>query len=165
MILKRISNKSHEGQGLAEYAIIIALVAIVSAVILGLVGWAVQQNYGVITGALGGKKEVHSASNFLYFDPNAGAQCGYRGASGQTGLLIQFYTDINIGTLTVRTDTGFQTNIQPGTGGAANYYQVTAQIGGMGNHPEMCPHSVVIQSSKEAGDVMAVFPVEPHTWP
>jgi len=168
MVSKRKAKRSRNGQGLVEYALIVSLVAVVAALALGAIGWATQQGFGVITGALGGKKVVQGSPNFLYFDTNPFSipRCGYNHLSNQTGIQVEFYFYNNgLGTdsLTVRTEEGFLTDIQIGTGGGANYYAVVHPYAD-GRHPELCPHSVVIQSSKESGDLLAVSPVAQLDW-
>ncbi len=46
--------KNEKGQGLTEYALIIALVAIVAVAALTLLGGQIDTIFGSITGALGG---------------------------------------------------------------------------------------------------------------
>src|SRR5688572_30394890 len=64
-------NKSKtSGQGLVEYAIIIALVALVSIVILALIGMAANRNFGLIC-SIFGCREDHIGDKILAIDRGA----------------------------------------------------------------------------------------------
>src|SRR5689334_20680410 len=93
MIIDRYRRRSHPGQGLPEYAIVIALVALVCIVILGIVGLAATRNYGLVAGALGAKKEVQGSQNYAYFDNNP-PQCGLNPHTGSLQFYAQFFSDI-----------------------------------------------------------------------
>src|SRR5258708_8526583 len=56
------------GQGLVEYAIIIALVGLVASVVVGLIGLAASRSYGLTAGALDVKRDVQTAQNYIHFD-------------------------------------------------------------------------------------------------
>jgi Flp pilus assembly pilin Flp len=74
MVEKKLRCKrSAVGQGLGEYALILALVAIAVIVIVGLLGQAVQRGYGVIGAVLGAKQEV---AGVLEFSSGALPRCG-----------------------------------------------------------------------------------------
>jgi Flp pilus assembly pilin Flp len=154
MILKRGSRKSQKGQGLTEYAIIIALVAIVCVIILGLVGLAVNRNYGLVAGALGAKKEIRSAQYYVYFDNNP-PQCGFIGGTSTRGFYAQFFSDIlNPNEFTIATDTGFVPTLIDNSGGGPGIGNWKIQMPLPDGMP--CPTSLVIQTPKaKGGDTVA----------
>jgi Flp pilus assembly pilin Flp len=169
MILERGSRKSRKGQGLVEYAVIIALVAIVCVIILGLVGLAVTRNYGLIAGALGAKKDVKGAQNYVRFDLDTNPpKCGTilsGGHAGQRKFYAQFNSDFdftNDNSFTAATDTGLIpliiTNHPP-------YGTDAWTINNTLNPDDPCPTSVVIQLPKSKGGGTAAYPVLHEDWP
>src|SRR5437762_1048151 len=59
-----MKHRKQRGQGMAEYALILALVAIVAIVILGALGWSIQGVTGLVVGAVSGSgKSVASGSS------------------------------------------------------------------------------------------------------
>lgn len=171
MVIKRNLKRSRNGQGLVEYAIVISLVAIVSIVILGLLGLAVSRSYGLIAGALGAKKEIGSAAvqNHVYFDADV-PQCGTFG--GELGFRAHFFSDIpyNGGAinnvLTVTTDNGLvpiieqNLSIPPGGEGTYGNYSISLIL-----PPGVsCPNSIVIQTPKELGGQTLAYTVLHQDW-
>jgi hypothetical protein len=63
--MRRRRLKLQRGQGLVEYALILALVAIVAIVVLGLIGWATQGMTGLVVGVLNGPGGSSSSSSNL----------------------------------------------------------------------------------------------------
>lgn len=163
---KDINNRT-SAQGLVEYALILSLVALIAIVILGIFGGGVQRVFALVSGALKAKHETHSG-NYIYFNPDQPPRCGYVAFSGAdvTQLYVQFYTNIeDLTQISVSTEAGFIANISditdPGTPGDLRHAFVVLTSG---NHPEICPTSLVIQASKEVGGAVAVSPIAPHTW-
>src|SRR5258708_35124802 len=91
-------SRFERGQGAPEYGLVIALVAIVSVVVLGVLGLAVTRQYGLLGGALGVRKDIQTPKNFIFFD-NDKPQCGI--SDGVKGLYAQFFSDIDKQYLTV----------------------------------------------------------------
>src|SRR5258708_35396360 len=89
------------GQGLVEYAIIIALVGLVASVVVGLIGLAASRSYGLTAGALGVKRDVQTAQNYIHFDDTK-PWCGNVGVTKV--VYAQFWSDIDKQFLTVSTD-------------------------------------------------------------
>src|SRR5258708_6511423 len=87
-------RRYQSGQGLTEYAIIIALVALVAIVALGLISLAARRGLGIVGGALGANHEERG-STYIWFESNQPPQCGYLPSQDATGLYVQFYTNIN----------------------------------------------------------------------
>jgi Flp pilus assembly pilin Flp len=79
-----------------EYALIIALVAIVVIAIGAILGLTVQRGFGLVTGALGGVTNAPGALEITH------AYCGVR--SGQTGMRVIVMSTIDPGQLEVHTD-------------------------------------------------------------
>ena len=158
MLVKWSFKRSRKGQGLAEYAVVIALVALVCIIIIGLVGLAATRNYGLVAGALGAKKQIDAPQNFIRFDNNP-PQCGLNPVSRKIQIYAQFFSDITQADvdshqLTVATDTGLIPDIvandplaPPGVG---NWTANKTLLDG-----QPCPTSLVIQFpiSKGGGTV------------
>src|SRR5258706_9426789 len=152
---------TQSGQGLIEYALILALVALVSIAVLVLVSLATQRAMGLACGALGCKKEVRTAQNYVYFDDSK-PRCGV--ASGQLVLYAQFFTDITtVGDWSGTTDTGipleFHGNVSPPAGIGKLDISNTLPAG------STCPVSIVLQSSPARGGLTVAYPVIHHDWP
>jgi Flp pilus assembly pilin Flp len=163
MVEKKLRRKrSAVGQGLGEYALILALVAIAVIVIVGLLGQAVQRGYGVIGAVLGVKQET---AGVLSFDPNWLPQCGRVVGQG-TGFYTEILTPItDLSQITASTDTGFIFGLEPIAGGFKIYQKLTP---GDTEELGLCPHGLVIQVSKtysgpERGAI-ATYPVLVKNW-
>jgi hypothetical protein len=170
MVIKR--KRPRDGQGLVEYAIVISLVAVVSIVILGLVGLAVSRSYGLIAGVLGAKKEIGSGTtaNHVYFDGDT-PQCGM--AAGTLMFRADFFSDIpwNSGdinnVLTMATDNGLtpvitqNTTIPPGQESVFGNFHLNINPIPPG---ASCPNSIIIQTPKSMGGQTLVYPVLHKDW-
>src|SRR5258708_34107145 len=140
-------SRFERGQGAPEYGLVIALVALVSVVMLGVLGLAATRQYGLLGGALGVRKDIQTPKNFIYFD-NDKPQCGSAGVA--RGLYAQFFSDIDQQYLTVSTDfasvvptISVNDTIPPGATGIGNYileFPIT--------HDTPCPTALTIQSNK-----------------
>jgi len=152
---KNIMKRKLRGQGLVEYALILVLVTIAAVVILGAIGLAVQRLFGVGLGVLGGSRNVQTSQQYIYFDSSWLPTCQFVSGQG-TGLYTEFYTDIPISEITVSTDKGFVLTVS--TAGA--YHYIAQPLLTSLNDTSICPLSIVIQSSKKYGGVIAVAPVK-----
>jgi Flp pilus assembly pilin Flp len=148
---KRASTR---GQGLVEYALIIALVAIVSIVTLAVIGPAAQRIFGLVTGALGTRANT---SSLVTFDVNQHARCGYLAGTG-TGFYMQFYATVPASQLQISTDNNVVLTLAADSGLPGRY--VLSQLLDSGDNTGKCPRSVVIQSGKE----VLLTPVEIKNW-
>ena len=162
-----IPKKSQRGQGLPEYALIIALVAIVGIVILGVVGLAATRNFGLIAGALGAKKDVYqpTADYYIYFNEagdNNPPECGK--SSGNTLLYAQITSNIDPAYLSATTE-----NANIGVTVATN----TSAVAPIGNllissvlpADTPCPLSLVIQSDKAHGGLTVAWSILQKDFP
>lgn len=138
-------RRGERGQGLAEYGLILGLVALVVVVAAFAVGLAAQRVYGVIAGALGAKHDTHGAHTLVIEN----ASCVASTSAAQTGLWITGTTDENLADLTGSTEQAVGT----GANGAA--YPIEPNAGGFLWRPllatnkadtNLCPTSVVIQA-------------------
>jgi Flp pilus assembly pilin Flp len=91
-----LRKRSYRGQGLAEYALIIALVAIVVVAIGLVLGLAVQRGFGLVTGAL---NNTSSNSGSLMITNSV---CGT--VPGQTGMRVHGLTNIPLDQLQMETN-------------------------------------------------------------
>ena len=142
-----MKRRSQRGQGLVEYALLLALVAVVAIVILGLVGWAIQGMTGLVAGALqrpGGSV----ASNSFLTVVSVQCQAGVK-------IVIDLSTTYPANELTLRSDAAdwYWTGLPPSNShiesGLAPSYS--------------CPRSVVVQHRPSgaiaaAGVQQVVFP-------
>ena len=157
---KRLRRKVRgvRGQGLAEYGLILALVAIVVIVVLSLVGMAVNRGLGLVLGSLGGQKnDPSAASSETDAIDIAQASCYIVTASNETQIIISLNTspNIDVADLTISTPNGTLT--EPITGSPTAYSQTTT-ISGI--DPANCPLTVVVQSKRAT----AVKPVSVATF-
>jgi Flp pilus assembly pilin Flp len=151
------------GQSLVEYALILALVALVVIVGASLLGQAVQRVYGVITGALGAKYNTIGARSIVI----ESAQCFAVQSTHQTGLyVLGTIAGENVADLTGSTDQAVGT----GLGGLSSPVEANGDFG-FKFHPllspstadlSLCPRVVVIQSKDGA---MAVSPITAEVVP
>jgi len=124
-----VNRRSQRGQGLVEYALILALVAVVAIVILGLIGWAIQGMTGLVAGALQRPGGSVASSSYLTI---TSVQC-------QQGvkIVVDLSTTYPANELTLRSDaadwywTGIPLNNYHIVSGLAPSYS--------------CPRSVVVQ--------------------
>ena len=151
-------GKRNSGQALVEYVLILALVAVVVIAILGLVGFAIQRNFGIIAAVFGAKKEETGVITFSYYP-----RCGHITGQG-TGLYAVIITNIPSTDLTVSTDTGFITVLTPTAGGYAIQPLFTPP-GQDIDDTSLCPHGLVVQASQAYGGTSALYPVTIQSWP
>ncbi len=160
----KINNfKRHQrGQGLPEYAFLIALVAIVAAIALGIVGLAASRLYGILGGAIGAKNSgVTVGSDFIYFDPSQLPRCG--AYSGTVQLYGQLWVNpgLPVSEIQISTDQSFAISLNPNS--TPNLYNIQQTIS-TGTDNSVCPHSIVVQTSKAFGGNTLFFPIEIRDW-
>lgn len=161
--MRRLS-RWQRGQGMPEYAMILAAVALVSIVVLGLLGLALSRQYGLVAGVLGTRKDVQTSPNHVYFDTNP-PQCGIDNSpagDGKVHLFMQFFTDIKP-YLTATTENPnipmeMVENESPPSG-IGNWYIDTTLDANV-----LCPLAVIIQSDKAHGGVTVVWNVLHQDW-
>lgn len=141
------AKSPQKGQSIAEYVLLLALVAIVAVAILFGVGLATQRIYGLIEGAFG----VHFDTHDKHIVEITSAQCISVASIHQTGLWVVGNTDEDIADLTGSTEFGLS--------------EVSANGSGFLYHPMIdanaadvtkCPESVVIQAKDGA---IAIVPL------
>jgi pilus assembly protein Flp/PilA len=151
-----ITKERENGQGLVEYALILALVAVVAIAVLGLIGFGIQRVYGLIGAAMGAE---HDTSGAVVLQITT-AQCVAVQSSGLTGLWVVGVTNVPVSELVGSTEMGIGT----GMGGAPS--PVTSNGPGtfrfnplLANSADLtvCPRAVVVQSSDGA---ITLAPVE-----
>ncbi len=161
---------TRRGQGLVEYALVLALVALVAILAIGLLGLANARGYGVVAGALGAQRAKDVSPNgdwYLYFDPDQLPRCGR--LDNDTVLFGKFYSDVEPKYLTVSTDNGFVTtgidlDTEAGVHVGADVYDYTNHLSIGTPDNTKCPHSLVMQSDKAHGGLIIVYPVEIRDW-
>ncbi len=150
------------GQGLVEYALILALVALVVIVAAFLLGRATQRVYGVIGGAMGAK--YNSVGQHALEITTA--ECIAVQSPPETGLWVVGLTNEDVANLTGSTNLAVGTGI----GGALSPVETNGP-GGFKFHPLLletsadlgiCPTSVVIQVKD---GTIAVSPISKVTQP
>jgi hypothetical protein len=175
------------GQGLVEYAIIIALVALASIVVLAFVSMAINRDFGILCGVFQCRRQHDDGKTVLWFDTSfAGAPvCSFYprdadspGASNQTMLYAPFYSSFPISQLSAADERGDALaisevdSVRLGTGaqengktyeGTVNRYAVTIMYGD-GDLRAQCPKSIVVQTVPAAGNITIVAPVTAATW-
>ena len=149
------------GQGMPQYALILALVALVAIVVLALLSLAISRNYGLLAGVFGTRKDVQDTPNHVYFDTNP-PQCGI--TAGHKELYMQFFTDIEP-YLTATTENG----TIPLTMTANSGYTPDSGIGNWYIEADLpdnvpCPLAVVIQSDPAHGGITVVWNVLQQNW-
>jgi Flp pilus assembly pilin Flp len=153
---KSFQKELEKGQGLVEYALILALVAIVAVVALSIFGQGVQRVFAITTAALDGRHDTTGAQIVQITT----AQCIAVQSSNVTGLWVVGVTNLDVTTLTGSTEQ----SVGQGLGGAASPV-TTNGPGGFKFNPllayeantSVCPQAVVIQSSDGS---IALAPVE-----
>jgi len=165
------------GQGLVEYAIILALVALVSIVILAFVGLAANRNFGLICSIMGCREDVNG-STVLALDRSTThgvgnivmPQCSYWRGHGMS-FYVSIYTNIDPNHVTVDTERGERYNLGQlgsigtaglnggsddrftiGTNGVQRYIM---SIDWPGKDFSKCPAAAVVQSDTPKITVMA----------
>jgi Flp pilus assembly pilin Flp len=160
--------RSQSGQGLAEYALIIFIVAISAIVILSLLGVAVQRVYGLITASLGGKAEA-SGAEIIHI---TGADCyviakgssyagGVYAATGHTGYFLKVDTNVPLEQLnTAGTERDLMMSVFPALTTivpppAISHITFEKDIAPYADSG-LCPRSSVVQSFKGAIAVSSI---------
>ena len=152
--MKKERRAGSRGQGLAEYALLLVLVALVAAVSTFAVGLAVQRVYGVLVAAFGVK---HNAVGQIEITQ---ALCDASQSQNTTGLWVIGTTSEDVTNLTGSTEMAVGTGLggapSPVTdNGAAGTFKFNPQLGS-GLNLSLCPKAVVIQARDGA---IAVSPV------
>src|SRR5258706_16484837 len=161
MKLARDRNREN-GQGLVEYALILALVAVVVIVVAFVLGQAVQHLYGIVGGALGAKYNT-SGQHAIEI---TGAQCIAVQSTHQTGLWVVGFTNEDLTSLTGSTEqavgTGLQNLPSPLDPNGPNGFKFHPLLSQTAADLSLCPRSVVIQSTNGA---IALSPVSAEMVP
>lgn len=144
-------RKMQRGQGLPEYALTMILVAVVSILILILVGMGVSRIYGILVGITGTKHNgdqinIVEASCYVYMP---GEVPGWQ--YGTVAWWIWGYTDVPLNKLELSTDLKFETGMPTLKDGQVGTFLYNPQIVenalGAVIDPSKCPHSLVIQGN------------------
>jgi Flp pilus assembly pilin Flp len=166
---KIAARRPQQGQGLIEYALILALVAVAAIVILGAVGVAVQRVIGLTAGALGAHKNSQvaqviniTAADCFVIDVGSSYMGGAFAANGYTGLFIKVDTNVPLDQLNMAGTESMlkmplfedQSTIVPPPG--ISHYTFRIDLATY-TDATRCPHSSVVQSLQGA---IAVSPVE-----
>ena len=162
-------RKPQTGAGFVEYALALALVALVSIVILGLAGVGVQRLYGVAGGSLGARKQASGEIAGQYINIT-GATCyvvavgssyagGVYAGSGHTGYVLKFDSNVPVAQLNTAgteqilmliLDASQSDPVFPG------HFTYTADFAASPD-ASLCPRAAVVQSVQGS---IAVAPVE-----
>ncbi|MCC7450366.1 MAG: hypothetical protein IT324_23305 [Anaerolineae bacterium] len=152
-------SQRQRGQGLVEYALILALVAVVVVVILFFVGTGVQRTFGVIAAALG----VQYNSVGQHSIEITTAQCIAVLPDGPTGLWVLGNTDENVANLTGSTEQavgmdmdGAPSPVEENPPNGFKFYPTLSHTADL----SACPKAVVIQAKD---GTIAVSPVTATT--
>jgi pilus assembly protein Flp/PilA len=153
--LRRLARRRGRGQGLPEYALILVLVAVVSVVILSVLGPAVQRIFGLTAGSLGGRGDVERQYSIVIEKSFCLAVDGpttYGSWRPGTGLEVKGTTNAPNGALTGSTWENYGTGIDELgqeraqqvdiTGSSFKWSPRLLEIGDVNG----CPAAVTIQS-------------------
>jgi len=138
-------QRSSSGQSLAEYALIIASVAIVVIVVALAIGLGAERIFGIISGAVGAHHDDHR-EHFITIDS---AQCFASKSQNLTGLWITGSTDEDPSKLNGSTNLsttgldGVPFTISDNGAGSYKFNPLLAY----GVNLDVCPQSVVIQGA------------------
>ena len=149
--MKRIRHpiRPAKGQSLVEYAIILALVAIVAIVALYFLGLGVERLIGVIDGALGTHFDDKPSSQH-YIDIST-AECDASVSQNKTGLWVvgdaAGFTDLSqlTGSTNLAVGTGLNGAQFPLQGSLQNF-QYNPLLSPNSTDLSVCPSAVVIQA-------------------
>ncbi|HRE49254.1 MAG TPA: hypothetical protein PLD47_16125 [Aggregatilineales bacterium] len=145
-----------KGQGMAEYALTLALVSLGAIVVLALVGAAVQRVFGVVVGGLGSRVETNASQ--IIFDPGQLPRCGYFGSD--MVFYMKGFTNAAVSDLAVSFDIPLSGTISEDGPGV---FSVMITVAADTKDFAVCPHSVVVQSSPDGNALMA-SPVQLRHW-
>ncbi|MEP7290013.1 MAG: Flp family type IVb pilin [Chloroflexota bacterium] len=139
-------RKRTKGQGLVEYALILALVAVVTIAGAWAMGQAIKRVFGVVGGALGknnsvvGTFEIQSANCWVVTSP----------APAKTGLVVLGFTTKPVTTLIGSTNKYVGTDVNgdpaPVTSNGGNTFIWQPYLSFTTANASLCPPSVVIQA-------------------
>ncbi len=132
------TRRGRSGQSLVEYALLLALVAVVAATILFGIGLSVQRVYGVIAAVLGAKHDTTGSSNTIVIDT---ALCVSVAATGKTGLWVTGTTNEPLANLIASTERVGQGPVSAGGSG----FVYNPEIASVAD-TNLCPKAVVVQS-------------------
>jgi len=158
--------RGRRGQGLPEYALLLALVAIVSVAALYAFGLLLQRSYGVVGGALGGKDSAAGKDYYITIT-SALCQAQTSGGKSETGMLIQGETNAPLDRITIRTtkSDGLQADggIRPiEVDGAAPRWKWSPFLSQTVADTGLCPISIAAQVDDGA---IAISPIRISTYP
>jgi Flp pilus assembly pilin Flp len=144
--------KSHhvaKGQGLVEYALILALVALVVIAVTFLIGLSVQRVYGLVVGALG----INHGSSALNIESSPPPACYLVGST--TNIYLKGYTNQQFSELTFSTNLTYNSDASgtaitpiraaPGNSGTSGAFEVGYQLAPVRDRTK-CPTTAVIQA-------------------
>lgn len=150
------------GQGLVEYALILALVAIVVIGIAFVLGQAVQRLYGIVGGALGAKYNTGGQHAIEI----TSAQCIAVQSAHETGLYVVGLTNEDLNNLTGSTEQAVGTGLghlpSPVDPNGPDGFKFHPLLSPTAADLSLCPRSVVIQSTDGA---IALSPVSAEISP
>jgi hypothetical protein len=153
--MKTRNLRGAQGQGLAEYALIVALVALVVGVSAFSIGFVTERVFGVVAGVLGAK---HNSSGAHVIEITS-ATCIGQQSPAMTGLVVFGITDSGLDQLQVSTDvaiTGLtSTSLPISSTDIPNGFLINPIVSSTLDMAA-CPHSIVIQT---ADGSTAVSPV------
>lgn len=161
-----------KAQGLVEYAIILALVALVSIVILGLVGMAANRNFGLICSIFGCKSES-LGGKVLAIDRSVTEGsvellpfCAFYGSMNTTLVYASIYTNLPPANVFVDFETGERLSLQLADpkdlggydtrfGGMPDVHRYKAVKNMDGDQLDKCPKAIVVQSPTDGITLVA----------
>jgi len=160
----RYFRQYQTGQALVEYALILALVAVVVILAAFLLGLATQRVTGVVGGALGVKHDTTGTHQIVI----ESAECMAQPSTHLTGLVVYGTTDEDVTTLTGSTEqavgTGLYGDPRPVTSneGVARTFLFNPLLSEAKADLTLCPKSIVIQAKDGS---IAVSPVTARVIP
>ncbi len=149
-------DRKESGQGMVEYALILALVAVAAMTVLSLVGLSVQRSLAVVAGVMGADHDMNDRAILQIVT----AQCIAVASSGLTGMWVTGVTDQDISTLTASSEQGINVGVDGLSAGVVasgpntfQYNPLLAYRADVG----VCPRTIVVQSASGA---VAIAPVD-----
>ncbi|MBE2196675.1 MAG: hypothetical protein IAE83_21070 [Anaerolinea sp.] len=153
----------NKAQGMVEYALLLALVALAAVIILSILGRAIQGGIGVVTGSLGGSHDANEEKGAIEI---LTAQCFAVQSQHLTGLWITGITTHSVAELTAGTNLGMGTGMDglpsPVTAGdAPGTFRFNPLISNTRADVGLCPKGAVVQGQ----GLIAVAPVAAENVP
>ncbi len=145
MNTKTFRKRAGRGQGLVEYALILALVAIVVVVIISLVGFGLRRNFGLLGGIFGAKYNDTASATGTQITITE-AHCYASVPQGKVGLWILGTVDGAPASDLVGITERDLTSVVEADGGGFKYNPLIADSLDL----SLCPKSVVIQAKDGA---------------